>query len=180
MLAYVAISVALVGAWLFVWKQKCVACLVPYRPSSTSIVAAFGSSLTASICGGFSVVFLKVVALAISELLSNGTGPTLFVFCAGGLLAIVAPLQVRPAKLLASLCISDLADLCVCVTVVSLEHDVGLGRRLFHYPLILISPDGDMLAPARPQLSSCAPCGRSRTHLHNVRLSAPPPLCCLP
>lgn len=92
---YAAVSVAIVLAWLALWKGgACVGALRPYTPRADSQAAAFGSSLTAALCAGFSTVFLKVLALALSEYLSARRLPGPVVPICGAALLVCAPLQL--------------------------------------------------------------------------------------
>ena len=94
-LVYAGCAASLVLAWLIVSEQRCFPTLRRrYRPSEDSTTASVCSSFTAALTSGFSIVFLKVIALAVAELSSQGIGPTPLVAICGVGLAISAPLQL--------------------------------------------------------------------------------------
>ena len=59
-IAYASCSAAIISTWLVICEQRCVACLRKFRPNEDSIAAAVGSSFTAAMTSGFSIIFLKV------------------------------------------------------------------------------------------------------------------------
>ena len=93
-IAYAACASATVAAWLFLWKQRCSQRLRRLAPREDSTMAAIGSSLSAALTSAFSVIFLKVIALAVGELASEGIAPTAVVYSSIVCILITAPLQL--------------------------------------------------------------------------------------
>ena len=67
-LAYAAFSAAAVASWLVLIEQRCSKRLRQrYRPREDSMQAALGSAMTSAMTSGFSIIFLKVLALGMRE-----------------------------------------------------------------------------------------------------------------
>ena len=93
---YAACSATIVVVWLMVSEQRCFPRLRErWRPRDDSILASVGSSFTAALTSGFSIIFLKVVALGVAEWLASGAPPTEpLVYSCFGALCVSAPLQL--------------------------------------------------------------------------------------
>lgn len=95
-IAYAACSALVVGSWLVLTEQRCLPQLRErWRPRDDSIAASVGSSFTAALTSGFSIIFLKVVALGVAEWISGGAPPAdTVVYACLGCLCCSAPLQL--------------------------------------------------------------------------------------
>ena len=92
---YAIIAAVIVFAWLVLTEQRCSRTLRErYRPHDDSQLASIGSSFTAAVTSGFSIIFLKVVALGVAEWAGQKIFPPPIVFICLGCLCVSAPLQL--------------------------------------------------------------------------------------
>lgn len=92
--AYAGLAATVVTLWLFVSEQRCFPLLRKrLRPRDDSTAAAFASAFTAALTSGFSIVFLKVVALGATDWFAGNLPPPIVIGCFFALL-VSAPLQL--------------------------------------------------------------------------------------